>query len=113
MLPPVSRLRFAELDSQLAQVSLWNFAGRVAHQIGALRRLGEGYHFANRSFTRQDHHQAVESQRDSAVRRRAVFESVEQKAEAFPCFFVAEAERRENFGLHVAAMNSNRAGTKL
>ena len=58
---------------------------------------------------REDHHQPVEPQRDSAVRRSAVFERFEQEPEAAARFFLAEAERGENLRLHVAAMNTNGA----
>ena len=75
----------------------------------ALRGLRERNHFADGSFARQDHHQAVQAQRDSAVRRRAVFQRFQQEAEAPLGFFLGEPERGENLRLHVAAMNTNRA----
>ena len=47
------------------------------------------------------------------MRRGAVFERVEQEAEPAAGFFLAEAERSENLGLHVPAMNTNRSRAKL
>ena len=71
--------------------------------------FGKRNHFANGGLARQNHHQAVQAQRDSAVRRRAIFQRLQQKTEALLGFFVRKAERGENLGLHVAAMDTNRA----
>ena len=103
----------AQGDAQLFERLVGDGGRGVAHQVGAARGLGERDHFADGSLARQDHHQAVEPERDAAVRRRAVFQRVQQEAEAAARFFVAEAERGEDLRLHVAAMNTDRARAQL
>ena len=43
------------------------------------------------------------------MRRRAVFEGLEEKAEALAEFFVAHAEGPENFGLHFLLVDADGA----
>ncbi len=101
------KLALLDRDSQLAQVLLRHFARSVAHQIRALRGLGERNHLANRRLARQDHHQSIQPQRNSAMRRRTVLQSLEQKSETLLRFLVAESQRAENFRLDVTSMNTN------
>ena len=75
--------------------------------------FGKRNHLANGGFARQNHHQSVQAERDSTVRRRAIFQRFQQKAEAPFGFFIRKSERRKNLGLHVAAMNTNGARTQL
>ena len=70
--------------------------GRFAHQIGSLGGLGEGNHVADGGLARENHHQAIEAQRDAAVRRRAVFERVQQESEFVAGFFVADSPSAAN-----------------
>ena len=60
---------------------------RFRHQILRRRGLREGNHVANGFFAGQQHHHAVNSQRDAAMRRSAVGQRVEEKSEALPRFF--------------------------
>src|SRR4051794_2351636 len=101
------------MDAEFAQLALWDFIRSVTHQIRAASGLRERNHFADGCFLGQNHDQPVESQGDSAVRRRAEFERFEQESEAALGFFFAEPERAENFLLHVAAVDTNRAGPEL
>ena len=78
--------------------ALFGDRGRgVRHQVGAARGLGEGDDFADGGFPGQDHHQAIEAQGDSTVRRRAVFERVQEITEAATCLVVREADRSKTF----------------
>ena len=56
---------------------------------------------------------AVEAERDAAMRRRAVLQRVEQEAELAPLVFGADAERRENARLHVRLMDTHGAPADL
>src|SRR5450432_1874808 len=103
----------ADGDTQLTQGTLGNRRGGVAHEVCTAGGLGERDHVADGSFAGKNHHQAVEAQSDSAVRRGAVFQGIQQKAEAAAGFFVGHAERGEDLGLHIAAVNTNRAGAEF
>src|ERR1022692_1195657 len=81
--------------------------GRVHHQINGLRRLGEGNPLAQAFGARQDHHDAVEAQRNSAVRRRAVLQRLQEEAEARLLLLGRHAEGFEDLRLNVLAMNTN------
>src|SRR5579871_5529790 len=103
----------AKCDAEFAQLALRDGRGRVAHQVGAARRFGERNYVADRRLTRQNHHQAIEPEGDSTMWRRAIFQSVEQEEETAPSLFIRHAERGEDLRLHVAAMNTNRAGAQF
>jgi hypothetical protein len=75
--------------------------------------LGNGNHVADGSLARQDHHQAVQAERDAAVRRRAVFQRFQQKSRSGGALLFAESQRGEHLRLHVAAVNTNRARAQL
>src|SRR5206468_11831979 len=66
--------------------------GRVAHQIDGAGCFRKGDHFADIRFPRHQCHDAIESQRDSAVRRRAVLERVQEEAEALARLLVRQAQ---------------------
>ena len=69
-------------NPQLLQLTLADRRGRVHHQVNCLRGLGEGNHLSQAFRAGQNHHDAVESQRNSAVRRRAVLQRLQEEAEA-------------------------------
>src|SRR5579863_9052200 len=100
--------RADQADPEFFQLALGDGGRRFAHQIGPLGCLGEGDHFADRCFPRQDHHQPVQPQRDAAVRRRAVLQRLQQKSEAPLGFVLAESERRKDLRLNIAAVNPYR-----
>src|SRR5277367_4553800 len=86
---------------------------RFGHQILRLRGLRERNDVAKRFFACEQHRDPVYAERDPAMRRRAVGERVEEKAEALFGLFVGEAKRLEHTRLHVLAMNSYAAGAQL
>src|ERR1700723_531633 len=96
-------------DPQLAQLLLAHRRGCVHHQIHRSRGFGEGNYFAQTFRTRQNHHDAIEAQRDSSVRRRAVFQCFQKESEARPRFFLRHAQCAEDSTLHILAVNTNRA----
>src|SRR5476649_763443 len=99
--------------AQFAQGALGDCRGGVAHQVSAAGGFGERDHVADGRFACQKHHQAVEAQGDSSVRRGAVFQGIQQEAEAAAGFVVGHAERGEDLRLHIAAVNTNRAGAEF
>src|SRR5215475_7214776 len=101
------------LDFQLGQLSRRHGARGIGHEIGPARHLREGDHFAQRFGLREEHHGPVESDGDSAVRRRAVTERVQEEAEFFARLFFAHSERLEDSRLYVRAVDSDRAAAQL
>ena len=87
--------------------------GGVDHEVDGAGGLGEGDDLAQAGGAGQDHDDAVEAEGDAAVRRRAVLQGVEEEAETFVGLFVRHAERAEDLGLHVLAVDTDGAGAKL
>ena len=77
-------------DMQFLQLLLGHRRRRVGHQVDGLGGLGEGNHLAQAGRAGQQHHNAVQAQRNAAVRRRAVLQRVQEEAEARARLFVAE-----------------------
>ena len=100
-------------DVQLAQLRVVDRRRRAGHQIDGLRRLRERDDLANRRLAAQQRDDAIEAERDAAVRRRAVLERVEEEAEARPRVLVGDAEQAEDVPLHVGAMDSDAAAGDL
>src|SRR5580765_4476505 len=87
------------LDVQLPQLFRIDRRRRGRHQVGCRGRLREGNDLANRALVREDGRDAIEAQGDPPVRRRAVFERLEEKAEAELRLVLADVQQRENAAL--------------
>src|SRR5207247_5096025 len=75
--------------------------------------LREGDHGADLLDPGHQRDQAIETERDSAVRWRAIGERVEKKAE-FPALILGRyLERAEDLGLHLLAVNAHRSAADL
>src|SRR5439155_66149 len=73
--------------------------GGVGHQALGLLRFGEGDHVADGVGPTQQHNQAVQAERDAAVRRGAVLQRVQQKAEFGLRFVLADPKQIEELAL--------------
>src|SRR5215472_3490255 len=106
---------FLLLDGEIEIVELRgvDFTGRIGHQILRGGSLGEGNDFADALLASKKHHDAVDAERDPAVRRRAVGQRVEKEAEAAAKLFFGQAERFEEPLLNILPVNSNAARAKL
>src|SRR5690348_603207 len=83
-------------ELQLAQL-LWIHRRRGAcHQVHGLRRLRKRDDLANRRLARQDRDDAIEAERDAAVRRCAVLERVDEEAEAELRLLLAHPQQLED-----------------
>src|SRR5438105_15192473 len=98
---------------QLPQLLLADWSGRVHHQISRLRGLGEWDHLAQALRPGQDHHNAIQTQRDAAMRRRAILQRLQKKAEARARLIFAQAKRAKNLPLHILAMDTDGARAQL
>ena len=68
---------------QVAQLPGLGGAGGVAHQVSALGRFREGDHFADALGVAEHGDEAVETQRDAAVRRCPESKRLKHVAEPF------------------------------
>src|SRR5437879_10047442 len=99
--------------AKLVELGGVHFARRIGHQILGGGGFREGDDFANRFFTGEEHHYAVDAEGDAAMRRSAVCQRVEEEAEAVAKLFFREAKRFEEALLDVLAMDSDAAGAEL
>src|SRR5665213_1088738 len=81
----------------------------IDHEVDGFGGLGEGDDFAERGGAGEDHDDAVEAEGDAAVRGGAVFERVEEEAETGLRFLVGQAERAEDFCLHILPVDTDGA----
>ncbi len=98
---------------QLFQLLRLNGRGRICHHIASCLILGEGDHFADVGFVREEHDEAVNARRHAAVRGSAVFKSFEHVTELGLNIFIAHPKHLEHLHLDVAAMNADRARSRL
>src|SRR6266480_5960754 len=108
-----SPLRLAQANVQLAQLLLVH--GRRGMREQVLRALGLGKRddVADRFGARHHGHDAVEAERDAAVRRRAVLERYQQEAEFLLRLFGADRQRAEHLRLHHLAVDTHRTAADL
>src|ERR1700676_4032510 len=104
---------YLQLNPQQVQLVGIHIRRRFSHQILGLRGFWEGDHFANRLLAREQRDDAVNAQRDAAVRRRSVGQGVQKKSESVAQLFLAEAQRPKDSLLDVLLMNSNAAGAQF
>src|SRR5437773_886079 len=102
-------VRWAYANVQFAQLLLGDCGWRVDEQVLAALRFRKRDHVANRFGAAHQRHHPVEAERDAAVRRRAVLECVQQKAELPPLVFGRNAESGKDFLLHLGTVDSHRA----
>ena len=65
---------------------------RVGHQVNRLRRLRERNHFAQAGCAGQQHHDAIQAQRNASVRRRAILQRIQEESKARLRFFLDALE---------------------
>src|SRR5262252_470359 len=99
---------FLERDVQLVELLLRHRTRRLRHQVGALLRLRERDHVAQRIGAAQEHGQPIDAGCDAAVGRGAVLERLQQEPELRLRVLVAEAERAKHARLDVGAVDTDR-----
>ena len=95
-------------DVHLAQLLLADLGGRVGQRIRRRLRLRERDDVADAVRAGHVHDQAIETERDATMRRRAELQRVEQEAELELRFFGADAQQFEHRRLHVLAVDTHR-----
>src|SRR5262245_61066402 len=94
-----------ELQPQLAQLLWIDFARRLGHQADRTWCLRECDDVAQRRATTQQHRDAVEAESDTAMRRRAARQGIEQEPKLRACFGFADAEQCKHPRLNVRPVN--------
>src|SRR6185503_2436372 len=94
------RRRLPQPTVQLAQLPLIDGARRLGQQTLCALRFRERDHIANRIGTGHHRDDAVEPERDPAMRRRAVLKRIKQEAELRARFLGAQLERAEDLALY-------------
>ena len=98
---------------QFLQLRQIDRARRLDHEVSARLRLGERNHVADVVGAHDVHHQAVESERDAAVRRRAVAKGTEQEPELRVRILGCQADELEDALLHIHAVDADRSAGDL
>src|SRR5262245_42007472 len=112
---PSSRLSFRipQTDVQLAQLLLGRRRRRAGEQVLPALRLGESDNIPDGVDAGHQRHEAVEAERDAAVRRRSVLERVEEEAELGALLLARDLHRAEHLLLHFVAVDAHRAAADL
>src|ERR1700679_795063 len=98
---------------QLLELLLGNSCRRFGHQVERVCRLWERDNFAQAGRASQQHHNSIKTERNAAVRRRAVLKRIKEEAEAGLGFLFTHPERSKYLLLHILAMDTNGARAKL
>src|SRR5262245_24252920 len=102
-----------ELQTQIPKLLLGNLRRRSRHQVCRPGRLREGDDVTQRCLTSEDHDHSIQAQRNSAMRRGAVLQGFQEKAELVARFLFRKAESSEDSRLNIAAVNSYGAAADL
>src|SRR5262245_11344644 len=105
--------RLAQPDVELPQLPLVDRRGRLRQQVLRALRLRERDDVADRLGSGYQRGEAIETERDPAVRRRAVPEGVEPECELLPRLRLADRERPEDLLLDLGAVDPHRAAADL
>src|SRR5579863_1278614 len=100
-------------NPQFIQLIRLDLAWRFRHHVNRGGCLRERNHVANRLLAGEQHHHAVDTKRDPAMRWRPIRQRVEKKTESPARLFVRQAEGLKHPRLHVLPMNSDAARTQL
>ncbi|CAM2152284.1 conserved hypothetical protein [Paraburkholderia tropica] len=101
-------LGLTQTDVQFLELTLVDRARRLREQTLRALRLRERDHVADRVGAGHHRDDAVQTERDTAVRRRAVLQRVQQEAELRTRFFRTDLQRAEHLALHVFLIDTDR-----
>src|SRR4029078_3188613 len=102
-----------QAQSKLAPLLVVDRARRLGQQALTALSFRKRDHIADRLGARHQRHDAVEPERDSAVRRRTEPQVVQQEAELRARLVLGNAERAEHLLLDVGAMDADRSAADL
>src|SRR5205823_1958585 len=84
-----------ELEAELFQLRGVEGAGCVRQWVDARLRLRERDHLADVLLTGEDRDEAIDADRETGVRRRAVAARIQKKTKTFLCILGLDAEQRD------------------
>lgn len=105
--------RFAQTNVQFAQCLGIHQPRCLSHNAGSTLGFREGDYFTDRLGAGHQHHQTVQTEGQTTVRRRAVFQGVEQEAELLFLFRFADTQQTEHRLLHFLAVDTDRTATQF
>src|SRR5258708_20358242 len=108
-----SALRLAQADVQLAQLILVHGRRSVREQVLRALRLGEGDDVADGFGAGHHGDDAVQSEGDAAVRRRAVLQRLQEEAAFLLRLLGADRKRPEHLRPNFLAVDAHRAPPDL
>src|SRR5258708_6498982 len=88
--------RWQRADAEVGQLRVGHRRRRPGHRIGARLRLREGNDLADVLLAGEDRREAVDAEREAAVRRGAVAERSEEEPEATVGFLLVDTEQVED-----------------
>src|SRR5258707_414871 len=109
----LSILGRARADMQLAQLLLFDRRRSMGEQVLRALRLGKGDHVADRLGAGHHGDDAIETEGDASVRRRAVLQRLEQESELLPGFLRPDRKSPEHLRLHLLAVDAHRGPAEL
>src|SRR5262245_24883111 len=111
--PPTLLLWNDNPEAQLVELLLRHVGGGSGHRIHARLVLRKSERVADRGLVEERQRKAVDPRRDTAVRRRAHAERVQQEAEARPLLLARDVEKVEHLRLEVRLVDPERAARQL
>ncbi|RMQ30068.1 hypothetical protein ALQ08_05043 [Pseudomonas syringae pv. delphinii] len=103
----------AQTDVQLAQRFGIDNARCLGHDISRTLGFREGDDFTNRLRAGHQHDQTVQTERQTAVRWRAVFQRIKQEAKLLLLLVFGNAQQTEHRLLHFLTMDTDRTATQF
>src|SRR5262249_47821344 len=98
---------------QLPQLPRIDGRRRAGHEVDGLCRFGKRDDVADRALRCKDGDNAIEAERDAAVRRRAVLEGIQEESEPQLRVIVRDLEQLEDEPLELLIMDTDAAAGDL
>src|ERR1700729_956313 len=95
------------LQMQLLHLLFADRSRRIHHQIDRLRGLRESNHLAQALRSSQNHHNPIQPEGNSAMRWRAILQSIQEEPEPLLSLGITHPERSEDLRLHILAVNTD------
>src|SRR5271154_3583612 len=102
------RRRSAHADVQFSELSLADVSRRIHHKIRSRLSFRESNYVANTVRRRHEHRQAIEPEGNTAVRRCAKLQRIQQETELLSCLLRRNTQQAENSRLQFLMMNTHR-----
>src|SRR5262245_2917181 len=100
-------------QAELLQLARIDRRRRARHEVHRRSGLGKRDHLSGRRLAGQQRCDPIEAEGDAAMRRRAVFKSLEEEPKAELCLIVADVEQGEDATLHRRIVDPDAATADL